>query len=87
MATEDQLLARIGELRDAFDAPDGDELLDAAGALVPELDGSHAALEAFIDLVRRLAPDSAFGQDTEDDDAADSFLALSPDLIADRLAD
>jgi hypothetical protein len=84
---QEQLLARIGELRDAFDAPDADSLLDDAAALVPELDGSQAALEAFVDLVRRLAPDSAFGQDTEDDDAADSFRALTPDLMAERFAD
>jgi hypothetical protein len=84
---EDQLLDRIGELRDAFDAPDAAALLDAAAALVPELEASQAALEAFIDLVRRLAPDLTFGKNTEDDDAADSFRALSADLIADRLAD
>ena len=84
---EEQLLARIDELREAFDAPDADALLDAVAAFVPELEGSPAALESFIEQVRRLVPDSAFGPDTEDHDAADLFRELSPDIIADRLAD
>jgi hypothetical protein len=84
---EEQLLARIDGLRGAFDAPDADALLDAAAALVPELESSPAALVAFIEQVRRLIPDSAFGPDTEDHDAEDLFRELPPDTIADRLAD
>jgi hypothetical protein len=84
---EDRLLGRIDELRGAFDAPDADALLDAAAALVPKLERSQEALEKFVGHVRGLAPDSAFGPDTEDDDAADLFRELSPDVIADGLAD
>jgi len=84
---EEQVLARIDELREAFDAPAADALLDAAAALVPELEGSPAALESFIEQVRLLVPDSAFEPATEDHDAADLFHELSPDIIADGLAD
>ena len=84
---EERLLARIGELRGVFDAPDADERLDAAAALVPELEGSPAALKAFIEQVRLLVSDSAFGPGTEDHDAAELFRDLTPDMIAERLAD
>jgi predicted alpha/beta hydrolase family esterase len=83
----EQLTARIDELRGAFDAPDADARLDAAAALIPELEDSPTALEAFIEQVRGLVPDSAFGPETEDHDAADLFRDLTPDTIASRLAD
>lgn len=84
---DEQLLTRIDELRGAFDAPDADARLDAAAALVPELEGSPAALKAFIKQVRMLVPDSAFGPGTEDHDAADQFRGLPPETIAERIAD
>jgi hypothetical protein len=84
---EEQLLARIDELRGAFDAPDAAVRLDAAAALVPQLMRSSAALETFIEQVRQLVPASASGPGAEDHDAADLFRELAPSIIADRLAD
>jgi hypothetical protein len=84
---DEQLLTRIDELRGAFDAPDAAARLDAAAALVPELERSPAALKAFITEVRMLVPDSVFGAGTEDYDAADQFRGLPAETIAERLAD
>ncbi len=47
-ALREALLARLTDLKGVFDADDADERLIAAAAVVPTLEGSPAALAAFI---------------------------------------
>ena len=60
-----ELAGRLDELRDAFDAPDAEQRLKDAKALVDRLEDSPKARDDFVDLVRGALPPTA-GKDADD---------------------
>jgi pimeloyl-ACP methyl ester carboxylesterase len=75
-----ELIARLDELRDVFDAPDGEQRIDQAKTLVDRLEDSPAARDEFVELMRSLVPE---GADADADDFARAFRgAPGRDVLA-----
>lgn len=55
---EAAIIARLEDLKGVFDAPGADDHLEEAKALVPRLEDSPAARDKFVDLIRKLFPES-----------------------------
>jgi dienelactone hydrolase len=65
-----------------FDAPDADERLDAAAALVPDLDDRGSVRDAFVGLLRGLLPPPST---QDDDDLPDQLRRLPGREVLQRL--
>ncbi|AMJ65655.1 hypothetical protein [Hymenobacter sp. PAMC 26628] len=73
------LATALARLRGAFDAPDADQKLDQAQALLARLEDSPAAQDAFAELLRALVPGAEASPDV---DASGAYHALpGRDLI------
>lgn len=73
---------KIESLRGAFDARDADRLLDELKALVPKLEDSGAARDAFVDKLRALVPKAA----ADAEDASEAFFARPAGEVFDAMA-
>ncbi|MEA2363816.1 MAG: hypothetical protein QOD71_2961 [Thermoleophilaceae bacterium] len=62
---DEELEGRIDTVRDAFDAPDAEQRLQQAKALVGRLEDSPKARDEFVDLIRGVLPKAA-GDDGDD---------------------
>ena len=74
-----ELTDRIDELRDAFDAPDAEQRLEKAKALVDQLEDSPKARDEFVDLVRGVLPGG--GRDDGDDLAGQFWEEPGRDVL------
>jgi hypothetical protein len=69
-----ELIARLDELHDVFDAPDAEQRIDLAKTLVDRLKDSLEARDEFVALMRGLVPETA---DDDADDFARAFRAAA----------
>ncbi len=76
------LREKIESLRGAFDAADADRLLDELKALLPKLEDSGAARDAFVEKVRALVPTQA----AEAEDASAEFFSRPAGEVFDAMA-
>ncbi|RYV52085.1 alpha/beta fold hydrolase [Pengzhenrongella frigida] len=79
----EHLERRIDDLRDAFDAADGEAMLAEARSLTGSLEDSAAARRRFAELIRSAVP----GDAGEDEDASRVFLDLDADQLFAQLDD
>jgi hypothetical protein len=79
---DEDVIARIDDLKGVFDAGDADDRLEEAKALVPDLEDDPAARDAFVDLVRGVIP---AGAAADTDDFAESLLSDPGRRILDAL--
>jgi hypothetical protein len=73
---------QLDKLKDVFDHPEANQLIDAAKALVSSLENSPAAQAQFVDLIRQL-PNQKGGTK---EDASDEFFTRKGDDLLKRLA-
>jgi hypothetical protein len=84
-ALEDEdVIADIRELSDAFDASDGDVIVDQLTALVPRLDDSPQAQREFVDLARGLLVES--DDEEVQGEVPEELLNMPGDELLDELA-
>jgi pimeloyl-ACP methyl ester carboxylesterase len=76
------LREKIDSLRGAFDAPDSDQRLDELKALLPKLEDSGSARDAFVEKLRALVPQAA----ADPEDASNEFFTRPADEVFDAMA-
>jgi hypothetical protein len=76
------LREKIESLRGAFDAPNADQLLDELKALVPKLEDSGSARDAFVEKIRALVPAGA----ADREDASSEFFSRPAGEVFDAMA-
>jgi hypothetical protein len=79
---DEDVVARLEELKGAFDAGDADQRLEAAKALVSQLENDPDARDAFVDLIRGIIP---AGAKADADDFADGLMTDPGREILDAL--
>ena len=81
---DEEVQARLDDLKGVFDAGDADDRLERAKALVPRLENEPAAQDEFVELIRGVVPAGVkddpddFADGLLDDDGRNVLDALSP---------
>jgi hypothetical protein len=79
---DDEIVARLDELKGFFDADGADDRLEKAKALVPQLEDDPDAQDEFVELIRELVPP---GAKDDPDDYTDAVVKDPGQKVLERL--